>query len=117
MPPRDARRAALDILYQADITDSEPAAVLDQWGEAGRDVSAVHRRARGGGVEPRARIDMLLGEHARGWPWRGWRPVDRTILRVATYELLSRRRRPTAVAISEAVEAANELSTEDAGGS
>jgi N utilization substance protein B len=41
--------------------------------------------------------------------------VDRTILRVACYELLHRPDVPPAVAIDEAVEAAKELSTEDSG--
>jgi len=39
--------------------------------------------------------------------------VDRTILRVACYEMSAGV--PPAVAINEAVEAANELSTEDSG--
>jgi N utilization substance protein B len=41
--------------------------------------------------------------------------VDRTILRVAAYELLHRPDVPPAAAIDEAVRAAKELSTEDSG--
>jgi len=41
--------------------------------------------------------------------------VDRTILRVAVFELLARPDVPPSVAISEAVQAANDLSTDDSG--
>ena len=40
-------------------------------------------------------------------------PVDRTILRMATYELLCRDDVPAAVVIDEAVELAKSLSTDD----
>jgi N utilization substance protein B len=40
--------------------------------------------------------------------------VDRTILRVGVYELLHRSDVPTSVAVSEAVEAAAELSSDEA---
>ena len=33
---REARRTALDILYQADITDAQADVVLADWREAGR---------------------------------------------------------------------------------
>jgi transcription antitermination protein NusB len=58
-------------------------------------------------------IDRILGEHAEGWTVARMAVVDRTILRVACYEL--RAGLPAAVVINEAVELANELSTEDSG--
>jgi transcription antitermination protein NusB len=41
--------------------------------------------------------------------------IDRTLLRIALFELLWRRDIPVAVAINEAVELAKELSTKDSG--
>ena len=41
--------------------------------------------------------------------------LDRTILRLAVFELIHRPDVPAAAAISEAVEVAKELSTEDSG--
>jgi N utilization substance protein B len=41
--------------------------------------------------------------------------VDRTVLRLAIYELLDRPDIPTAAVLSEAVELAKEYSTEDSG--
>ena len=58
-------------------------------------------------------IDGLLAAHSEGWTVHRMAVVDRTILRVATFELRSGV--PTAVAINEAVDAAKRLSTEDSG--
>ena len=41
--------------------------------------------------------------------------IDRTVLRIATYELLDRPDVPTAVVIDEAVELAKRFSTDDSG--
>jgi N utilization substance protein B len=41
--------------------------------------------------------------------------IDRTVLRIATYELLDRPEVPTAVVIDEAVELAKRFSTDDSG--
>jgi N utilization substance protein B len=59
-------------------------------------------------------IDLLLETHAEGWTVHRMAALDRTILRVGVYELLWSDEVPTSVAISEAVEAAAELSAEDA---
>jgi N utilization substance protein B len=59
-------------------------------------------------------IDLLLASHSEGWTVQRMAALDRTILRVGVYELLWRHDVPASVAISEAVEAAAELSAEDA---
>jgi N utilization substance protein B len=41
--------------------------------------------------------------------------IDRTVLEIATYELLARPEVPTAVVIDEAVELAKRFSTDDSG--
>jgi N utilization substance protein B len=116
MTRREERRIAIDILYQADITDTAPADVLSAWRDADRDVSAF---AAGlvMGVEGRLPdIDLLLETHAEGWSVSRMASLDRTILRVGVYELLWEDDIPASVAISEAVEAAAELSADDAKG-
>jgi N utilization substance protein B len=68
------------------------------------------------GVEDhRAEIDALLTDHARGWTLERMPVIDRTVLRIATYELLDRPDVPTAVVIDEAVELAKRFSTDDSG--
>jgi len=80
---------------------------------AGRSVSD-YANVLVGGVEDRlSQLDAVLGKNSEGWSVHRMPVVDRTILRLACYELQSGV--PPAVAISEAVHAANELSTQDSG--
>ncbi len=59
-------------------------------------------------------IDALITRFARRWSIRRMPVVDRTVLRLATYELLHEDT-PAAVVIDEAVTAAKTLSTDDSG--
>jgi len=111
---REDRRVAIDILYQADLTSAASADVVADWRAVGREVPTF-TAALGEGVTQRLPdIDLLLETHAEGWSVHRMAAVDRTILRVGVYELLWCDDVPTSVAISEAVEAASELSAEDA---
>jgi N utilization substance protein B len=112
---RDARRAAIDIVYQADITGRDPIRVLEEWTEAGRTVPAFGRELVQGLDGHLPDVDLLLEEHVEAWTVARMVALDRTILRVAIEEIVFRDDVPDSVAISEAVEAANELSTEDSG--
>ena len=112
---RGARRTAIDVLYQADVTDREPESVLLDWVEASREVPTFARELIAGVAERQPDIDLMLEERVEGWSVKRMPPLDRTILRVGIYELRWRDDIPDSVAISEAVEAANELSTEDSG--
>lgn len=58
-------------------------------------------------------IDALLEEHSHAWSLDRMPAVDRNLLRIAVYEILHVDDVPDAVAISEAVELATELSTDD----
>ena len=90
-------------------------------GPAGR--ADRRRRPAGLGVRRRARprraastreqIDELLAAHAQGWTLDRMPAVDRNILRIGVQELLWNDDVPDAVAISEAVMLAGELSTDD----
>lgn len=111
---RHARRTAIDILYQADITDADPALVLAEWIDAGRSVSAFSAELVEGVEHHLPEIDLLLEEHTEGWTVARMAALDRTILRVAVHELRHRPDIPPSVAISEAVEAATDLSAEGA---
>ena len=117
MNPRHTdRRRALDALYQADVMGVRPTAVLEQWREAtGEEVGEFTLELVRGVEEYHEDLDILIGETATGWSVDRMAVVDRAILRLATHELLHVPETPVAVAIDEAVEAANELSTEDSG--
>jgi N utilization substance protein B len=110
---RAARRQAIDIVFQADVTESDPVRVLEEWRSIGRRVAPYAEEVARGVAAALSGIDELLGEHLEGWTVPRMAAVDRAILRVACYELRSGV--PAAVAINEAVELASELSTEDSG--
>lgn len=110
---RSARRLAIDILYQADVREQSPSQVLEEWRRAGRKIPDYTEDIVRGVERDVSRIDGELGANSEEWTVQRMAMVDRTILRVACYEL--RAGLPPAVAINEAVEAANELSTEDSG--
>jgi N utilization substance protein B len=110
---RAARRTALDILYQSDITDASPEVVLAGWRDAGRTVTPFAEELVEGVRLHLPEIDPLLEEHSEGWTVARMATLDRTIMRVAVFELMHRPDIPTSVAISEAVEAATELSSDE----
>ena len=110
---RAARRRAVDVLYQSDITGRPPTEVIEAWRQAGKPVTERAADLAQGVEADLSRIDRLLGEHAEGWTVARMATVDRSILRVATFELLAGV--PPAVAINEAVDMAAELSTEASG--
>jgi transcription antitermination protein NusB len=62
----------------------------------------------------RPQIDELISRFARRWSISRMPVVDRTVLRLATYELVHEPTAP-AVVINEAVELAKSLSTDDSG--
>ena len=110
---RVARRAAIDILYQADIRSCTPSEALHELVGAGRSAPAYTAQIVAGVEEGLDEIDRALGESAEEWTVPRMAAVDRAILRVACYEISAGI--PAAVAIDEAVSAANELSTEASG--
>ena len=59
------------------------------------------------------RIDELIASYAEGWTLERMPAVDRNLARIAVYELLYVDEIDDPVAISEAVELAKQLSTDD----
>jgi transcription antitermination protein NusB len=111
---RAARRIAVDVLYQADVTGRAPTEVVEDWRGAGREVPPFSRELIAGVDEHLPSIDLVLERGAEDWSVERMAALDRTILRVAVEELLYRDDVPPSVAISEAVEAAAELSSDEA---
>lgn len=113
-----ARKRALDILYEADIRGIPALEVLQ---------SQVARRSEDGGpelnvyvseivhgvVEHGEYIDEVISTYSLGWTLPRMPAVDRSILRLACYEVLWSDDVPDAVVISEAVNMAQSLSTDE----
>jgi N utilization substance protein B len=113
---RKSRRRALDVLYQADLRGLPPATVLaDTLRRMGSDVPEHMTYAVDliEGVEANLeRIDELIASYAEGWTLDRMPVIDRNLSRIGVFELLYRDDIDDAVAISEAVELAGELSTD-----
>ncbi len=110
---RDARRLAAGILHQADVAGRDANEVLSERRDLGERVPTFTEELVRGVVDHRVELDSLIAAHSEGWTVARMPVVDRTLLRIACFELLHREDVPTAAVISQAVEAANELSTDD----
>ena len=110
-----ARKRALDILFESEARGEDPLEVLDQRRRTNDapPVSDYAAQLVEGVVAHRERIDQLLTEHAEGWTVPRMPAVDRTLLRIAVYEMLWADDVDDPVAITEAVRLAEELSTDD----
>lgn len=117
-----ARRRAVDLLFEAEARDIDPADLADERIElAGRDqaVAPVHAYTRtlvDGIAEDLDRVDGTIESYLQDWTLGRLPAVDRAILRVAVWELLYAPDVPPIVAVDEAVELAKELSTDDSPG-
>lgn len=108
----EARERAVSLLYEAEIKEQEPGAVMAALPVAPDDLAVLLVE----GVAARQEeIDALLRRYTEGWTLERMPAVDRAVLRVATFELLGRPEIPIAVVIDEAVELAKRLSTDDSG--
>ncbi|MGH2709588.1 MAG: transcription antitermination factor NusB [Actinomycetota bacterium] len=110
---RDARRLAAGILHQADVSGRDPVEVLEERKELGERVPGFTEELVRGVTEKHEELDRLIASHSDAWPVSRMPVVDRTLIRIACYELLYRDDVPTGAVISQAVEAAKELSTDD----
>jgi transcription antitermination protein NusB len=113
-----ARKRALDVLYEADIRGLAPSDVLAaterrRVDEGQAAMNAYVNEVVDGVTAHREYIDELLGSYSMGWTLDRMPAVDRAVLRIGAYELLWRDDIPDAVAISEAVALAQELSTDE----
>lgn len=109
-----ARKAALDLLYEGDIRNRSALDLLNtRKNELEYLVREYTEYLISGVVEKRERLDEIISMRAKDWDLDRMPVIDRNILRLGTFELLWGRDLPEGVAISEAVELAKTLSTED----
>lgn len=110
-----ARRAALQVLYSAELTEEAPADIA-----AGRglideiDTMSDYALRLVRGVEERGEdVDARLDAASDNWSLLRMPVVDRCILRLATYEMAYVKEVPLSVSINEAVELAKDFGGED----
>lgn len=113
MSRRLARRKALQLLYQIDLTQSSPDEAWNQ-SDVNEGLSASAQEFAynlvAGVRQHIADIDQLIAGFAKDWTIDRMSYVDRNILRLAVYELKYMPETPTKVAVNEAVELAKDFS-------
>jgi transcription antitermination protein NusB len=111
---RRARKQAFLNLYQSDVNGSPISETLERWRAYRGEIEDYAVRLAVGVEEEREELDGLLSEVSLGWPLHRMNAVDRSVLRLALYEMLHVEDVPPDVAINEAVELVRGFSGEDA---
>ncbi len=107
---RVARESALAILYEAEIRGEALADVLARQIIDPPPYAAV---VLAGLVDQLDRVDELVASALHGWTLDRLATIDRSVLRMAVYELVHQPDVPTTAIVTEAVELASQYSTED----
>jgi transcription antitermination protein NusB len=111
---RRARKQAFLVLYQSDVNGSPVEAAFERWRSYRGDLEEYAVRLARGVEREVEGLDALLSEVSVGWPVHRMSAVDRTVLRLALYEMLFVEDVPPDVAVNEAVELARGFSGEEA---
>jgi len=112
---RKSREYAMQMLYQWELGGNTAEQVsasffLDR--KADNEVESFARDLFQGAVNNIARLDQMVREHAQNWRLERMAAVDRSILRLAVYELLHDPETPPHAVINEALEIARRFSGE-----
>ena len=113
---RTARKHAFLILYQGDATGKPLGETVARWREYRGELDAYALKLVWGVEKERETLDGILSEVSEGWPVHRMSAVDRSILRLALFEMIFSEDVPPEVAVSEAVELATGFSSDDAPG-
>ena len=104
-----ARETALQVLYEVDSVNHKPLESLEllvTGTELSKDVIEFARELINGVIQYQEELDRNIQDFAPAWPLDQISIIDRTILRIAIFEILHDKKIPVKVAINEAVELA-----------
>ncbi len=109
-----ARKRALDILFESEQRGLPVAETLADRRQSAETPLNPYTVTLVEGVDGhREEIDEAITAYSSGWPLNRMPAVDRTIIRIGVFELRHVAEVPQAVALSEAVSMARELSTDE----
>ncbi len=115
---RKARVAALQALYQLDITKGSLHNAVNEMLEHSAlapDLAAYAERLVRGVVEHHVDLDERIAAVVQDWDYDRVATVDRNVMRIAAYELYHEPSIAPAVTIDEAIEIVRKYSTEESG--
>ncbi len=113
---RKARECALQLLYQWEGDRPEPASLLAEFWKSREEPAATRKFAEQlflGTVAALDEIDPLVAAHSEHWKLERMAAIDRSLLRLAVYEMRTRADVSPAVVINEALEIARRFSSAD----
>lgn len=116
---RQAREFAVQMLYQGEAggvsLEASIAALWESQGLPAPDIRVFAEELARGAERHREGIDERIRTASEHWDPARMAALDRTILRLAIFELLHRDDIPPKVSINEYIEIAKKYSTEDSG--
>jgi len=115
-----ARIVAMQVLYELDVTNHDPEAVLErrlQDEALPREATDFTRRLVQGSWERRSYLDEVIAQAAPNWPLHQMPAIEKAILRIALWELLLNQSEPapSKAVINEAVELAKHFGSDNSG--
>ncbi|MFS0863398.1 transcription antitermination factor NusB [Fredinandcohnia sp. 179-A 10B2 NHS] len=108
MKRRTAREKALQSLFQIDMSQSEPNEAIENVLEEAPTDEFLEQLVYGV-IEHKEEIDTLLRANLEKWNLERLANVDRSILRIAVYEMKYIEEIPVNVSIDEAIELAKQF--------
>ena len=117
-----AREAALQMLYQCEVGRAGAhESIVSYWAghtpdDIGEPLREFANRMVRGTLDRREEIDALLTSHAQNWRVERMAVIDRLVLRLAVFEMLTEAETPSKVIINEAIELARSFSGDAAVG-
>src|SRR5699024_9586496 len=108
------KKKAMQILFKLEINDIDPVQAIDN--HLGEEKSDKFLLMLVLGVEEnKERIDNVIIQHLENWTIDRIASVERTVLRIATYEIIFVDSIPESVSINEGVELAKKYADEKSG--
>ncbi|MDQ3420579.1 MAG: transcription antitermination factor NusB [Acidobacteriota bacterium] len=118
-----ARAAALQMLYQCEVGRAgADESIVSYWAaenadaDLGEPLREFANRLVRGTIDRRDEIDGMLANHAQNWRVERMNVIDRLVLRLAVFEMLTETDTPSKVIINEAIELARSFSGDAAVG-
>lgn len=102
MKRREAREKALQTLFQLENTELTIQEAMEHIMEERKD--AFYEKLVSGTVQHQSEIDAALSEKLENWSFDRIAKIERTILRLAAYELTYTPETPKSVVLNEAIE-------------
>lgn len=109
---RMAREKALQSLFQIDLSNESPQIAIENVLD-GEKKDTFLEEIVFGTCEKQQEIDALLSKHLKNWALDRLVNIDRSILRMAVYELLYMENIPVNVTLNEAIELAKSFGTDE----